>query len=190
MRRAAACTLVLLFLSAIAPSARAQESVERERGAPVAIAFDYERGAIVAAPRPPSGATLAGTNGFKVRVGTEIHAPLVRLTPELAYGFQHLVAGDSRPAYSWDNHRLLMGARLGVGEVVVPSIYGHFGYGWRSSDDPTVPLDGGGAFDLGFALDFRFLPHVGFGGHIEYASLDTQYAPRWLAAGLQADVAF
>jgi hypothetical protein len=53
-----------------------------------------------------------------------------------------------------------------------------------------VPLDGGGAFDLGFSLDFRFIPRVGLGGHIEYASLDTQYAARWLAAGLQADVAF
>jgi hypothetical protein len=54
-----------------------------------------------------------------------------------------------------------------------------------------VPAADGVAFDAGFALDLHLIPHLGVGGHIEYAMIDsTPYTPHWLGLGLHADLAF
>jgi hypothetical protein len=90
-------------------------------------------------------------------------------------------------------HRLFGGVRLAFGRVVTPGFYAHLGYGWRDTGDPTVPpsSNGGLAFDGGFLLDIHVIPHFGFGGHIEYVTIDAQpYTPQWLAFGLHGDVVF
>ena len=156
------------------------------------LAFDGEGAVPLMDRRFQSGNDLSGGGGFKVRAGELIRYRRVRLTPELGYGYDHLFATDNAgTAYAWDMHRLFAGARIGFGRVVVPTFYGHLGYGWRNTGDPTVNEASGVAFDMGFALDFHVVPHLGFGGHVEYAVIDAQpYTPRWLALGLHADIAF
>jgi hypothetical protein len=156
------------------------------------IAFDGEGAVPLMDRRFQSGNDLSGGGGFKLRVGDQIRFPRLRFTPEIGYGYDHLFAtDDANNAYAWNMHRLFAGARVGFGRVVVPTFYGHIGYGWRDTADPTVAQASGVAFDLGFALDFHVVPHFGFGGHIEYAAIDAQpYTPQWLAIGLHADVAF
>jgi hypothetical protein len=168
------------------------ESEEYEPRHSLNLAFDGEGAIPLMDRRFQSGNDLSGGGGFKVRVGEQIRYPRLRFTPELGYGFDHLFATDSAGAsYAWDMHRLFAGARVGFGRLVVPTFYGHLGYGWRDTGDPTVNEASGLAFDLGFALDFHIIPHLGFGGHIEYAAIDAEpYTPRWLALGLHADLAF
>jgi hypothetical protein len=136
------------------------------------------------------GNSLGAGTGLKVRLGAQFHAPLLRFVPELAYGFEHFFAVDSGgTAYDWDTHRVIAGARLGLGEILVPVIYGHAGYGWRKTMDPTVPGAEGAAFDAGLALDLHLIPHVGLGVHAEYSTIDARpYVPQWLAFGVHADV--
>ncbi len=125
-------------------------------------------------------------------MGSELRAPLLRFIPEVAYGYQHLFASDSAgDSFAWNTHRLLAGARLGLGELVVPVVYGHAGYGWRLTGDPTVPDASGLALDVGLGLDLHLIPHLGVGAHVEYATIEADpYRPQWLALGLHGDLAF
>jgi hypothetical protein len=139
----------------------------------------------------PDGNRFRGGSGFKLRVGDQISmGPGLRLTPEALYAYDRLFAADDYgDAYDWDTSRLMVGLRVGFGRFVVPSLYGHVGYGWRSTGDPTLGDANGFAGDFGGALDLRFWRHLQLGAHVEYASIDaTPYAPSWLAFGLHMDV--
>ena len=193
----ATCALLVV---AVCRTARAQTRVyeverveyeERPEGR-FDFGFDGEGAAMIASPRSAIGNTLTGGTGFKLRAGDQIHFPGLRFTPEVGYGYQHLFATDDvGDAHSWETHRLFGGARVSFGRVVTPGFYGHVGYGWRNTGDPTVPQAGGLALDAGFALDFHLIRHFGFGAHAEYVTIDTQpYTPQWLALGLHGDVVF
>ena len=94
--------------------------------------------------------------------------------------------------------RVFVGARIGFGEVVVPMIYGHVGYGWRVADNGNgagnaLLIPGGNGFtaDAGVALDFHLIRHFGFGLHAEYVTVQTTPAvPDWIAVGAHVDVRF
>jgi hypothetical protein len=156
------------------------------------LGFDVDGAVATSMPRLPSGSTLTGGGGFKVRVGDQFRFPRLRVTPEGGYAFDHLFASDDfGHDYAWDMHRLFGGVRLGFGTVVVPGFYADVGYGWRGTTDPTVPATGGIAFTGGFALDLHVIPHLGLGGHVEYATVDAQpYGSRWIALGLHGDLVF
>lgn len=156
------------------------------------LGFDLEGAAPVATPRFDSGNNLSGGGGFKVRLGDQIRLPRLRITPEGGYAFDHLFATDDfGNGYAWDMHRLFGGVRLAFGRVVTPGFYGHLGYGWRDTGDPTVAAAGGLAFDAGFFLDIHVIPGFGFGGHAEYVTIDAEpYTPQWIAFGLHADFVF
>jgi hypothetical protein len=177
--------------------ARAQADEERveyrsEGHSHLDLGFDGEGAIPVGVDRSPVGADLSGGGGFKVRVGDQIRFPRLRITPEVGYGYDHLFATDfAGNSYAWDMHRLLAGIRLGFGRIIVPTFYGHIGYGWRSTGDPTVSSANGVALDGGFAFDLHVIPHLGLGAHIEYALIDAQpFTPHWVALGLHADLAF
>jgi hypothetical protein len=148
------------------------------------------------APGGPNGqAAIGGGAGFKIRAGDQMRFPGLRFTPELGYAYDHLWSADNLgDSYDWSMNRFFAGARLGFGRIIVPVIYAHLGYGWRqvsSGWGDTLNNDGGLAFDVGGAIDFRLAPHVSFGAHLEYTqivlSTDT---PQWLAIGGHADFTF
>ncbi|MGH7294204.1 MAG: hypothetical protein ACRELB_04695 [Polyangiaceae bacterium] len=144
----------------------------------------------VAPLNPPSVAgqtVLGGGIGFKVRAGEELNFPTgVHFTPEVLYAYDHLWAQDNLDnSYDWSMNRVTAGARLGIGRVIIPTVYAHIGYGWRQTAATYVTGENGGlAFDVGGALDFRLAPRFTFGGHLEYTqialSTDT---PQWFAVG-------
>jgi hypothetical protein len=160
------------------------------------LGFDLEGVAPLNAPSVNGGpAEIGGGAGFKVRLGEQIRFPGtgVRLTPEIAYAYDHLWAADGLGnSYDWSMNRLIAGARLGFGRIIVPSVYAHIGYGWRQTDAAYVTgQDGGLAFDVGGAIDFRVVPHFGFGAHLEYAQVTTDVdTPQWLAIGGHIDFLF
>jgi len=153
------------------------------------LGFDLEGVAPLNAPSYNGGpAAIGGGAGFKVRLGEEIRFPGtgVRLTPEVGYAYDHLWAADNLGnSYDWSMNRLIAGARLGFGRILVPSVYAHLGYGWRQTDAVYVTgQDGGLAFDVGGAIDLHVVPHVTFGVHLEYVQVSTNVdTPEWLAVG-------
>jgi hypothetical protein len=159
------------------------------------LGFDLEG---VAPVNPPtingSQAALGGGVGFKVRVGEQFRFPGIRFTPEVGYGFDHIWASDIAGAngFAWDMNRVFAGARLGFGRIIVPVIYAHAGYGWRQTDATYITGGNGGlAFDVGGAIDFRVVPHFGFGVHLEYSQITTDNdQPQWVAVGGHADLIF
>jgi hypothetical protein len=166
---------------------------ERDPVYALALGVDFEGAIPVNVPQFLDGNNLEGGVGIKARIGEQIRLRYgMRITPEAGYGYDHLFAKDDiGDAYTWDMHRLFGGVRLAFGRILVPVIYAHVGYGWRTTGDPTVPTADGVAFDVGGALDLRVVPHFGIGVHAEYATIDAQpYAPEWVAIGMHADVTF
>ena len=166
---------------------------DREPLYALSLALDVEGAIPVNLPRFLDGNNVQGGGGFKARLGEQIRAGYgVSITPEVGYGYDHLFASDAiGNAYSWDMHRAFGGVRLSFGRILVPVVYGHVGYGWRNTGDPTVPQAQGVAWDVGGALDLHLVPRFGFGAFAEYAGIDAQpYAPQWVALGLHANVLF
>jgi len=182
---------ISIRLAVVASALVASSLATRSADAAPSIGADLEGDIPLHAPtRDPD--SLQGGSGFKVRVGDQIHIPLLRITPEVGYAFDRLFGqgSDAYQGYGWDMHRVFAGVRVGVGAIVVPTAYAHIGYGWRTTDDPAVPEGNGAAFDAGLALDLHLIPHLGFGAHAEYATVATGGAtvPQWLALGLHVDV--
>lgn len=126
---------------------------------------------------------LNGGGGFGVRLGEEFHVPLLRLTPEVGYGYMHLFA--SHAPSDWTTNRVVGGLRLGVGELLVPFAFAHVGYGWRNTPDNSFGGNGV-AVDAGAGLDLN-LGIVSVGLHAGYATIDAQPAsPQWVILGIDA----
>lgn len=137
---------------------------------------------------PTTGSNLLnGGGGFNVRIGSQTHLPALRVAGEVGYGYEHLFA-DRAPS-DWSTHRVFAGARLGVGELLVPFVFGHFGYGWRDTPDSSfggdgIALDGGAGLDLNLGI-------IAVGGHVGYAVIEAQPAsPQWVIAGLDGTIVF
>jgi hypothetical protein len=159
----------------------------------LSVGADLEGAIPVNVPQFLDGNNLQGGGGIKLRVGEAIRLQRgVRFTPEVGYAFDHLFASDDiGNSYSWDMNRVFAGARIAFGRFLVPVLYAHVGYGWRTTGDPTVQAANGIAFDVGGAIDLRLIPQFSIGAHIEYATIDAQpYTPEWVALGVHADLAF
>jgi hypothetical protein len=168
----------------------------REPISAFALGLDLEGVLPVNPPQLADGTNLNGGGGVKVRVGEQIRfSRWLRFTPEAGYGYDHLSASNDNGgtygvAYSWDMNRVFGGARLAFGHFVVPSVYGHVGYGWRTTSEPTVVAANGTAVDVGGALDFRIIRQFQFGLYGEWVTIDAQpYAPEWVAIGAHVDLA-
>jgi hypothetical protein len=189
------------FLAVLVPAkvARADTYYVEERGSRAYytafnLGFDLEGVADLTPPSVNSG-SVEGGSGFKLRFGAEIHRRFLRIIPEGGFSYTHLFVTDNAgESVGWNMERAFVGVRLGFGEVVVPLIYGHVGYGWRGTTggplDP-VPTANGVAADVGVGLDFHIIRHFGFGLHLEYVAVDAApFVPDWLAFGLHGDVVF
>jgi hypothetical protein len=164
----------------------------REPVAAFALAMDFE-GAIPLNVPQLDGNTWSGGGGLKIRAGEQLRLRGgVRFTPEVGYGYDRLfVRDDAGDEFDWSLNRVFAGARLGFGRLVVPVFYAHAGYGWQATGEQGEQGNSGFAFDVGGALDFRLLPRVGFGVHIEYAAIETQPDQvSWLALGVHGDILF
>jgi Outer membrane protein beta-barrel domain len=139
-------------------------------------------------------------SGLKIRFGDRFRLRGgIELTPEVGYAFDHVFAANQ--GIPENMNRIFAGARLGFGRWVVPTIYAHVGYGFRSvSENGTIATDAslssnGFTFDTGVAVDFRVARHLSIGPHAEYVFIDAPSAgalssPQWLAFGGHIDFLF
>ena len=168
------CLAIVLVAGALA-------LVPRSARADTVIAVDAE-GAIPTSP----GSLVSGGGGVGVRLGDEFRVPLVRIDAEIGYAYARLVR-ENAPA-DWSIHRVDVGARIGIGEILVPFIFAHGGYGWRVSDDSY--RGAGLAYDVGLGLDVN-LGVLSLGVHGAYNHVDAEpVPPQWVSVGIDAAVMF
>src|SRR6185436_17418849 len=83
------------------------------------------------------------------------------LTPEIGFTY-HGFSGEVGPK----SYRGIVGARLGIGEILRIGPYAHLGY---ASLSPAVgSSDGGFTYDVGGFLDVTLVPFLDFGVHGGY----------------------
>jgi len=167
----AALTGSLVFVATIFNAAPAQ--------AKTAIAADLDYAA-------PIDSDMKSGGGFAIRVGQQLHVPMLVLTPELVFS-DHTFADNGPTAY-----RGLAGLRLGVGELIRPGVYGHLGFGSLSMPDP-VPSHTAFTYDAGIFLDLTVLPLLDLGVHGAYNRLnagDGVPTFEWATIGAHAALVF
>lgn len=161
------------------------------------LGIDGDANALLApSPNKNNLSTMGG--GFKLRFGDHLRfRGGLHLTPEVGYAFDHIFPGNDPNGQPENMNRFFAGLRLGVGNRVVPTVYAHIGYGFRSiSDNNTVGNnagiagDNGLAVDTGIAVEFRLARHLSFGPHVEFVYIDVPDAPQWLTFGAHLDFLF
>jgi hypothetical protein len=127
--------------------------------------------------------------GLDVLFGPRFDLVLLTLGTEIGGGI-HDFSGGVDPAV----YRAVVGARLGLGAIVRPSVYTHFGVGHLRYET----LGGresrtGLAGDVGIALDFTVLPLLNLGVHYSYNGVfasDDEPAFDWTQLGAHAVLVF
>jgi hypothetical protein len=124
--------------------------------------------------------------GFGIRFGQELHVAPVELTPEIGFTY-HNFSGDYGPKI----YRGIVGARLGIGEVLRPGAFAHVGFGH------FVPAYGDNqtafTFDAGGFLDLTIIPFLNVGIHGAYNRVDADdsgSAYEYATVGLHAALVF
>jgi hypothetical protein len=194
---ACACAAVALYPS----EARAAHNGQFDLG------IDGEAPVLLAPSPTQDNLSLVG-GGFKIRFGDQFRLRGgIRLTPEVGYAFDHIFtsAGDTPVSQGvvatgdWNMNRFFAGARLGFGRWVVPTVYAHAGYAFRTisgAGNANAEIFGqsGFTFDTGVALDFHLARHLSIGPHAEYVFVSNsdgaQSSPQWLAFGGHLDILF
>jgi hypothetical protein len=150
--------------------------------AETAIAADIDFAVPVDTPAESGG-------GFAIRLGQELHVPLVVLTPEIAFSY-HAFSGDYAP----EVYRGIAGLRLGIGEVFRGGIFGHLGVGWFEIDvSGTDPSHTAFTYDGGVMLDFTLLPLLNLGVHAAYNHVnggDHASGFQWVSLGAHVALVF
>lgn len=175
----------LRALMALVPVFSSIFLVARSAAAETTIAGDLDYAIPIDANATDSGP------GFGIRLGQQLHMPLIALTPEIGFTWAHF-GGDFDPTV----YRGLAGLRLGVGEILRPGVYAHAGIGHLSWDAPRGlpdPSHTAFSFDAGAFVDFTLLPFINIGVHGAYnqlASGDYVDALKWATVGAHAALVF
>jgi hypothetical protein len=147
--------------------------------AAVAVAADLEVDA-------PSDSELDAALAFAVRLGWQLHLPLLVFTPEV--GYHHVAFGDELTL-----DRAFAGARLGIGEVFRIGAFGHVGVGHAAFHSVAEGQDVTDlTIDVGGFLDFTLLPLLDVGVHAGYGRVraDDRDRLRWVPVGVHLALIF
>jgi len=147
--------------------------------------------------------TLGG--GFKLRFGDHFRLRNgLYLTPEVGYAFDHVFPASTTNfgavGEAENMNRFFAGLRVGFGRNIIPTLYAHIGYGFRSvstsglTDAASVPGTNGLALDTGIAVEFRLSRHFWIGPHVEFDYIDASSgsvgSPEWMTFGGHVDFVF
>jgi len=142
--------------------------------------------------------------GFKVRFGDHFgYRNGWVLTPEVGFAYDRIFPSSGSGNGNVINvggaenmERVFAGLRVGFGRFVMPTLYGHVGYGFQSISLPGGQLGSavgtnGVTMDVGVAVEFRVARHLSFGPHVEYVDMvQSVGTPQWLAIGGHLDFLF
>jgi hypothetical protein len=171
------CVVRTLLVSALAVSAWL--GCADSARADTAIAADFEARVPLAIDDISSGP------GFGIRLGQQLHLPLITLTPEIGFNWGSFSDGPTL-------YRGILGARIGLGEILRFGVMAHIGFGHYSWTIATVDESHTGfTLDGGLFLDLTVLPLIDIGVHASYARISGDSEKglepvQWLAFGLHA----
>lgn len=122
--------------------------------------------------------------GFGIRLGQELHLPLVALNPEIGFTYATFSKDDSPTIY-----RGIAGVRLGIGELLRFGVLAHVGFGyanWKLDRDNLS--HSGFTYDAGLFFEITALPLLNVGVHAAYNHMaeknESQPDPlQWLQIG-------
>lgn len=148
----------------------------------------------------PTGSNFDERAGFGIdgRLGYRLPTPVLFLVPEIMVGYVNFADPDSSALPNLSVFRLMGGARVGIGTILRPSVFGHIGYGHLSVsgvdgilENPSS-LDDDSAFhwDVGLALDLTILPILDVGVHGGYNRLEFDHAVEWWSLGAHVGLIF
>lgn len=171
------CVVRSLVVSALAVSVWAASTSSAR--ADTMIAADFE------ARVPLDIDDVTSGPGFGIRLGQQLHLPLIILTPEIGFNWGSFADGPTI-------YRGILGARIGIGEILRFGAQAHIGFGHFSWEIASEDVSHTGfSLDGGLFLDLTVLPLLDLGVHISYARVagdpDQGLEPiQWLAFGLHA----
>jgi hypothetical protein len=134
----------------------------------------------------PLDTDLETAVGFGVRVGWQLHLPLVVFRPEV--GYHHAAFSEELTL-----NRFFTGVRVGFGEIFRFGFFGHVGVGNAvyhtvGADEDITDV----TYDLGGYIDFTVLPLLDLGAQIGYGRMrtDEQDPLQWIPMGIHATLIF
>jgi hypothetical protein len=124
--------------------------------------------------------------GFGIRLGQELHLPLVSINPEIGFTYASF-SKDAPPKI----YRGIAGLRVGVGELLRIGVMAHVGFGYVSWEPKQGDASHSGlTYDAGLFLEFTAIPLLNIGVHAAYNRLaegDNQPSTlQWMQLGLHA----
>jgi hypothetical protein len=125
---------------------------------------------------------VATAPGFGIRVGWQLHLPLIALTPEIGYKWANFARGATI-------NRGIIGARVSIGEIFRFGAAAHLGFGHRSEDYQAEEHSNTGmSLDAGLFFDITVLPLLDLGVHIDYGQISGDESKgmellQWVAFG-------
>jgi hypothetical protein len=121
--------------------------------------------------------------GFGIRLGQELHLPLISINPEFAFTYASFSKDDPPKVY-----RGVAGGRIGFGELIRFGVLAHIGFGyvnWEPAPDDWSHT--GLTYDAGAFFEVTALPLLNIGVHAAYnriAAADEQEdILHWLSMG-------
>ncbi|HET6332277.1 MAG TPA: hypothetical protein VFG30_03655 [Polyangiales bacterium] len=171
------CVVRSLIVSALAVSVWAGSSTSAH--ADTMIAADFE------ARVPLDLDNVSSGPAFGIRLGQQLHLPLIILTPEIGFNWGSFSDGPTI-------YRGILGARVGIGEILRFGVQAHIGFGHYSWDIAGEDVSHTGfTLDGGLFLDLTILPLLDLGVHAGYARVSGDAEKglepaQWLAFGLHA----
>lgn len=136
----------------------------------------------------PINSSAGSGGGFGIRLGQQIHIPLLVFNPELGFtyhGFSH----DASPKV----YRGIAGLRLGFGEIIRPGVFAHVGLGRLDLGGTPDRSHTAFTYDGGVFIDFTALPLLDIGVHAAYNRLtadDSGPKFEFFTAGAHAALVF
>ena len=111
----------------------------------------------------PIDSTANSGWGFGIRLGQQLHLPLVVVNPELGFDY-HSFSDDSSPR----TYRGMAGLRVGIGEIFRVGPFAHIGVGRLSLSGTPDLSHTAFTYDAGLFLDLTVLPLLDVGVHGAY----------------------
>lgn len=149
----------------------------REARAGFYVGAEMDASSPISAPTARTGFGFFGTLGYRLGLGP------VFIQPEAQAGYlSFLTSTASAPRAT----RILGGARVGLARMVQPTLFGHVGIGWLGAGQE------GPALDAGFALGFKVIPYLRFGGQVAYnvVTVPSASSLKFISYGAHAGIEF
>lgn len=121
--------------------------------------------------------------GFGIRIGQQLHLPLVVINPE--FGFTYASFSKDEPPKMY---RGIAGGRIGFGELMRFGVLAHIGFGYVDWErGPNDWSHTGLTYDAGVFFEFTAIPLLNIGVHAIYnriaASDDLNDTLHWMSLG-------